>query len=174
MITTLSLVTISHSANFSQYYWLYSPSPYLPIPLMPSPLPTTSLISFSNSIFVLFCFLDSTDKWSCMVFIFLCLTCFTQRNTLLVFSLVTWCLCSLCLPRRTHPPAPSLPSRPNKSPPFLWSDFHDLVIVPSVLPSTLLRPPSSHRTHPVLFPHCTPWSQGAAVIGAFLNISGFE
>ena len=61
--------------------------PYLAPSL--SPLVTTSLFSISVSLF-LFCyihsfyFLDSTYKWYHTVFVFLCLTYFTEHNTLQV------------------------------------------------------------------------------------------
>ena len=68
--------------------YLSSPSSILPNTPSPSSLSTTNSFIVSVYLFIfcfvvnLFCFLDPTYKWNCMIFFFLCLTYFTQHNTL--------------------------------------------------------------------------------------------
>ena len=57
---------------------LFHPTPYLPALWQLLVCCLYLWVCFSFVLFVhLFCFLDSTYKWNQMVFVFLCLTCFT-------------------------------------------------------------------------------------------------
>ena len=78
-----SRINYSHHAvcyipwTYLSYNWKLVPFDHLAPFTCYLPLTTTKLFSVSMSSIFVHCFLDSTYKWDCMVFVFLCLTYFT-------------------------------------------------------------------------------------------------
>ena len=78
------IINYSHHAvcyipwTYLSYNWKLVPVDHLAPFTCYLPLTTTKVFSVSMSSIFVHCFLDSTDKWDCMVFVFLCLTYFTM------------------------------------------------------------------------------------------------
>ena len=86
LLTTSPIVYVtSHHCFITANSYLSIPVPLSLTPTFPSHQVTIRLISVSTGFSVLFvhvCSLDSTYKWNPMVFVFPCLTYFTEHNTL--------------------------------------------------------------------------------------------